>query len=254
MLFCDASFVTVAASTLATEAEQEYIQRPCTQTVSCTVTCELLFDFHIWTIFHLSSLSVTPTSNNLNPYLSLISVTICEFSGVLNLHGCLSKFHLSDLNIFLLLHDDTNPTNEPIHNFFNAWTTQPYSICLQTCICRSQQLHNLFRFMRLHFSYHRTKKPITTIYFACVRFRYLSSSKNHNLSLRSSRWSDRSRRESKNGPSMTCLCRFAPHVVCTQCSSWRLILCGFLKWRNCFRILLMSPLRPLAWGIPWVRL
>ena len=78
--------------------------------------------------------------------------------------------------------------------------------------------------------------------------------KNRNLSLRSSRWSDRSRRESKNGPSMTCLCRFAPHVVCTQCSSWRLILCGFLKWRNCFRILLMSPLRPLAWGIPWVRL
>ena len=121
MLFCDASFVTVAASTLAAEAEQEYIQRPCTQTVPCTVTCELLFDFHIWTIFYsFLSLSYSNVKQFQSVDLYLLSVTICEFSGVLNLHGCLSKFHLSDLNIFLLLHDNTNPTNEPIHNFFNA--------------------------------------------------------------------------------------------------------------------------------------
>jgi len=72
MLFCDASFATVVASTLAAEAEQEYIQRPCTQTVSCTVTCEFLFDFHIGLSF-IYPLSVIPTSNNFKPWTYFLS-------------------------------------------------------------------------------------------------------------------------------------------------------------------------------------
>ena len=74
--------------------------------------------------------------------------------------------------------------------------------------------------------------------------------KNHNLSLRSSRWSDKNRRESKNGPSMTCLCRFAPHVVCTQCSSWRLILCGFLKMKKLLRNIAHVPVAASCVGYP----
>ena len=155
--------------------------------------------------------------------LSLISVTICEFSGVLNSHGCLSKYLLSDLNI---LHDNTNRTNERTHaqSIFST-PQQPslYSICLQPRICQSHQLHNLFWSMRLHFSYHHTRKPTNALYILPV-----SDSVSFQLKKPQSLCALPAGRveadgTQKNGPSMTCLCRFAPHVVCTQCSFWPLI-------------------------------
>jgi hypothetical protein len=121
MLFCDASFVTVAATTLAAEAEQEYIQRSCMQTVSCTMTRELLFDFHIWIIFYLSSLSYSDVKQFQTVDLSLISVPICEFSGVLNSHGCLSKISFQTLlSSFSCMTIPTERTNEPNAQIFNA--------------------------------------------------------------------------------------------------------------------------------------
>jgi hypothetical protein len=84
---------------------------------------------------------------------------------------------LSYLNIFLLLHDDPNRTNErtPAH-FQTLEEPRLYSICPQTCICRSQ-LHNLSRSVRLHFSHHHTKTSTNAIYFASVRFCFLSTQK-----------------------------------------------------------------------------
>ena len=114
------------------------------------------------------------------------------------------------------------------------------------------EFHSLFRSVRLYFSHHLTKS-INVIYFASVRFRSFSTQKTTNSPCAPSAGRvRRSRREPKKRDSQwpVYVDRFAPHVVCTQCSSWRLTLCEFLRWRICFGILLISPLRGVSrgWG------
>ena len=99
-----------------------------------------------------------------------------------------------------------------------------YSICLQTSICQSHQLHKLFRSVRC--ACLPSQESYQTPYILPVSGSVLLNSKTTNSSCAPPAGRiEADENHIKNGPLTTCLCRFAPHVVCTQCSFWPLISC-----------------------------